>query len=129
MLRSDEARARAWDLVPDSWYCPICMRGKHQTVYVGEKGKIRFYPRTTTACGQWASVTTICNHCESTLMSLKLEISKIVGKTPSNSYGFVSPEELAKIITARPHSSHLIRHTEAERLVSVVVERLSHQSS
>lgn len=126
MLRSDEVRARAWDLVPDGWCCPICMRDKHQTVYVGEKGKIRFYPRTTTAHGKWSGVTTICNHCESTLMSLKLEISKIVGKTPSNNYGFVSPAELAKIITARPHSSHLIQQAEAEELVSTVVERLTH---
>ena len=36
--------------------------------------------------------------------------------------------ELGKIITARPHSPHLIRTKEAQELLALVVQRISEAS-
>jgi len=124
MLRSEESRARIWDLVPDDWSCPICRRSKHQSTCVGDRGKIGFYIRTNRGHGHWAGATEICNHCSSILMSLKLEISYRVGYTLKDSYSFVGPGELSRIIVARPHSPHVIRSAEAEALVDTIVQRL-----
>lgn len=124
MLRSDEAHAQAWNSVADDWHCPTCSRSKHQAVYVGEKGKIIFFLRTTGRNGDWGSVKTICNHCASTLMSLKQEIKKLTGEALQDSYGFVAPNELINVISARPHSPHLIRSDEAAALVSAIVARM-----
>lgn len=128
MLRSDEGRASAWDSVPDHWHCPICKRSKYETVYIADQGKIGFYLRSNPGRGLWAKADTICNHCDSVLMRLKLEISSLIGSTPSNSYGFVSPEELTSIIIPRPHSPHSIRPAQAQSLVSGIVSRLSTDS-
>ena len=125
MLRSDENRAAAWDSVREDWQCPICRRSKEQTVYVGEGGKISFYPKRNRGRGAWANAPTICNHCDSTLMRLKLELSDRLGSTPADSYGFVTPDELACIIVARPHSAHAIHSSEAEALLLAIVRRLS----
>lgn len=129
MLRSDEDRARVWESVPDDWHCPICKRSKQHTVYVGGKGKgkdkISFYLKTTSGRGTWGRSAAICNHCSSTLMSLKLEVSDLIGRTPADSFGFVGPEELARIVVPRAHSPHSIRSAEAAVLVSTIVRRLS----
>ncbi|MDB5971116.1 MAG: rubredoxin family protein [Hydrocarboniphaga sp.] len=125
MLRSEEARARTWNSVSENWRCPICRRSKQETTYVGEKNKISFYLQTNRGFGKWVNASTICNHCGSTLMSLKLEVSELLGCTPTDSYGFVSPEELAKVIIPSAHSPHSILPAEAEALVSLVVQRLA----
>jgi hypothetical protein len=58
-------------------------------------------------------------------MSLKREVSDLTGSTPRDSYAFISPDELASIITSRPHSPHSILSTEAEALVATIVQRLT----
>lgn len=123
MLRSDESRARSWDSVSDDWHCPICRRSKQETVYVKD-GSVIFSPNSNPS-RYWATAPTICGHCTSTLMSLKLEISDAIGHTPNNSYSIVTPEELASIVVARPHSSHSIRSATAATLVATVIHRLS----
>lgn len=61
-------------------------------------------------------------------MSLKWEGAQCAGKAPKNSYSFVEPMELGKIIAARPHSPHLIRAKEAQELLSLVVQRISEEA-
>lgn len=128
MLRTEESHGRSWEALPEDWCCPICQRSKHELVYVGEQGKVIFAMRLVTGRGAWAPLTRICNHCESTLMSLKWEGAQRAGKAPKNSYSFVEPMELGKIITARPHSPHLIRTKEAQELLALVVQRISEAS-
>lgn len=125
MLRSDETCASTWDSVSEAWHCPICQRSKQQVVYVGDGGRVKFYLSSNAGRGSWSSARCICNHCNSVLMRLKLEVAEAIGETPYDSYGFVSPDELAQIIVSRPHSSHLIRSKEAEALLALALERLS----
>lgn len=125
MLCSEETSSNSWNAVPEEWSCPICKRSKQQIVYVADKGKVSFYLRSNLGRGSWAAAARICNQCTSTLMSLKLEISDLIGSTPRDSYGFISPDELANIIIPRPHSPHSIRAAEAAALVTVVVQRLT----
>jgi rubredoxin len=125
MLRTEESHGRSWDALPEDWRCPICHRSKHELVYVGEQGKVIFAMRLITARGAWASVTHICNHCESTLMSLKWEGAQGAGKAVRDSYSIVEPAELSRIIAARPHSAHEIRGKEAQELLAEVVQRIS----
>ncbi|WP_405124643.1 hypothetical protein [Ralstonia pseudosolanacearum] len=124
MLLSDEFRANRWDSVDDGWSCPVCQRTKEQVVYVAEKGKIRFHLATNAGRGAWVNAKRICGHCMSTLMSLKLEISELTANTSLDSYGFVSPDELAAIIVPRAHSAHSIRANAASSLVDTIVKRL-----
>lgn len=125
MLRSDEVCASIWDAVSSNWRCPICRRSKYETVYVGDRGKISFYVRTNPGRGCWAKADAICNHCDTTLMCLKREICDLVDSPPRDSYGFVSPEELASVILPRPHTPHSVEPAEAQSLVSTIVSRLS----
>lgn len=125
LLQSSEHLAKKWDGVSDEWRCPVCARSKYELVYVGEQGKIRFHLVPTSGRGGWAQTKTICNHCQSTIMSLKLELSKHLGHTPRDSYGFVSPGELAGILVARPHSSHLIKTGAAAELFELALNRLA----
>lgn len=124
MLYTEEAYGRLWESLPEDWRCPICQRRKHEIVYVGKQGKITFSMKEVNGRGAWASVTRICNHCESTLMSVKREGKQRADHAPANSYSFVEPHELGKIITARPHSPHLIRAREAQELMELVVKRI-----
>ena len=125
MLRTEESHGRSWEALPEDWCCPICHRSKHELVYIGEQGKVIFAMRLVTARGAWASLTRICNHCESTLMSLKWEAAQRAGKAARDSYGFVEPAELSRIIIARPHSAHAIRGKEAQELLLDVAQRIS----
>ena len=78
----------------------------------------------TVAPRKWAiSVRYFCNHCNGTLMSLKGEINDLIDTRLEDSYSFVTPDELAKIIVGRPHSPHLIKKQEAQMLVRRIVER------
>jgi rubredoxin len=124
MLRSEEAFAQAWDTVSDDWSCPVCGRGKQQVVYVDDKGKVVFFLASSNGRGTWSVAPRICRQCHSTLMSLKLEITELTGNKPPDSYGFVSPSELASIIDSRPHSQHATRRNEAAVLVERISQRL-----
>lgn len=125
MLLSDEYRARRWEQVADDWSCPVCRRTKQEILYVGDEGKVSFHISTNHGRGAWSSASEICNHCNSTLMSLKTEISELTGNRPRDSYAFVSPNELAGIIRARPHSPHTIHAPEAAALVTTILNRLA----
>lgn len=129
MLLSDEAFALAWNSVPDDWSCPVCGRVKRQIVYIGDKGKVVFFLASSSGRGDWSMAPRICRQCHSTLMSLKLEITELTGIKPPDSYGFVSPSELANIIDCRPHSQHAIRRNEAAILVEQISQRLSDGAS
>ncbi len=124
MLQSDEDRARRWEQVADDWSCPVCRRTKQEVLYMGDEGKVSFLISTNHGRGAWAGAPQICNHCNSTLMSLKTEISELIGHRPRDSYAFVSPNELAGIIRPRPHTPHTIRTPEAAELVAIIVNRL-----
>lgn len=123
MLRSGGPRALIWDSLADTWHCPICHRSKQETVYVKE-GKVVFHPNSNSS-RSWPAAPTICGHCTSVLMSLKLEICAAIGTTLRDSYGIVTPQELAAIIVARPHSPHLIRYAEAANLVDALTQSLT----
>lgn len=125
MLRSSEDRGNAWDSTPETWHCPVCERRKHETVYVGDKGKMSFYQKSNAGRGLWADAKRICNQCDSVLMSLKREAVDLAGIPRADSYSLVSPSELANIITARPHSPHLIDAEQADALMREVVDRLT----
>lgn len=125
MLRSDPWNSKFWDSLCDSWQCPICRRTKFETIYVNEKGKLKFSPASTSDRGAWKGYSTICNHCKSTLMSLKWEVVSILGKDLQDSYSFVAPAELANIIIPIPHSTHGIDLASAEALITDLVARLS----
>lgn len=125
MLRSERTRAERWDSIVEDWHCPICRRSKHEATYVGDKGKIGFYLHTHPGRGQWKDIAAICNHCFSTLTSLKWEVEEKTGQTLPDSYTFVRPDELSEIIAARPHSVHCIRKLEAAQLVSRLVAKLN----
>ncbi|MCW0422137.1 hypothetical protein NB713_000080 [Xanthomonas sacchari] len=124
MLRSEEAFVKAWDSVPDDWYCPVCRRSKREVAYVGDKGKVVFFLASNSGRGDWSNASRICRQCHSTLMSLKLEITELTGIKPSDSYEFVGPHELAIILDPRPHSQHAIQRSEAAILVERIRQRL-----
>lgn len=124
MLRTEETCASAWDTVPEEWACPICQRSKRQQVYVGDN-RVKFYLSGNAGRGVWSAAPITCNHCKTVLMSLKWEVEDLIGVKLGDSYGFVSPEELACIIEPRPHSSHLVRSKEAATLVAQLVQRLT----
>jgi rubredoxin len=126
MLRSDAVRAQKWDSVADDWCCPICSRTKFETVYM-KSGQVVFDPNSRSRSGSWIGASTICGHCTSTIMSLKTEIAETIGFRPEDSYSIATVEELAAIIEPRPHSAHQVRHTEADALVSLVIQRLSQE--
>jgi hypothetical protein len=122
ILLSNDVRAPIWKSMADSWCCPICRRSKRETVYMKD-GKIIFNPNPRPA-RSWPAAPMICGHCTAVLMSLKSEVSEAIGSTPQDSYSIATPEELAKIIVARPHSPHSIRSAEAAALVAAVTRRL-----
>lgn len=80
---------------------------------MGDEGKVSFHISTNQGRGAWTGVPQICNHCNSTLMSLKTEIPELIDHRPRDSYAFASPNELAGIIRPRPHTPHTIRAPEA----------------
>lgn len=123
MLRSEETCATIWDSVPDEWACPVCKRSKRQLVYVAEN-RVKFYLSSNAGRGSWSEAPVVCNHCSSVLMSFKWEVEDLIGRKLGDSYGFVSPVELASIVAPRPNSPHSIRSAEAAALVTSVVERL-----
>jgi hypothetical protein len=124
MLLSDLDMAANWTSLEDEWRCPVCQRSKAETVYVGGKGKMKFYASRTSGKGQWSAAPIVCNHCKSTLMSLKLEVAALVGATETfDSYRFVTPGELKNVIVARAHSAHEIRTDTAAALISTIVAR------
>lgn len=125
MLRSKETCAKAWNALPEDWQCPVCNRTKFQAAYVANDGGIEFHTSSTGGRGGWESASYICNHCTSTMMSLKYEITALLGNKPSNSYSYLTPAELSAIIAPRPHSPHLIRSDEAETLITTILDRLS----
>lgn len=125
MLRSEEVHGRHWDSLPHDWQCPICQRRKNEQVYVGAQGKVIFALKETVGKGRWSDYKFICNHCSSTLMSLKREGVERAKKQMRSSYSFVDPEELRGIILARPHSAHMIDKEKAEDLLQQVVLRIT----
>lgn len=125
MLRSEEVYGRYWDSLPHDWQCPICQRRKHEQVYIGGQGKVIFALKETVGKERWIDCKFICNHCGSTLMSLKREGVDRAKKEMRSSYSFVAPEELRVIILARPHSAHAIDKEKAEDLLQQVVLRIS----
>lgn len=125
MLRSECTRAERWDSVAEDWRCPTCRRSKQEATYVGEKGKVGFYLHTLSARDKWRDITAICNHCFSTLTSLKWEVEEKTGRNLPDSFTFVGPDELSTIIIARPHSAHCIHQSESAQLVSLLVARLN----
>jgi rubredoxin len=124
MLRTEDAHGQMWDALPDDWRCPICCRGKYEQVYLGEKGKVLFVIKQLAAKDAWASYSHMCNHCSSTLSSLKWEAVQSVGREVKNIYMLVKPTELSQIIVARPHSAHRIKTKEAAILLNVVAQRI-----
>ncbi len=42
ILRSEETHGKWWDSLDGAWTCPVCGRGKHETAYVAEQGKVVF---------------------------------------------------------------------------------------
>lgn len=123
ILRSDASSARAWDAIAPDWHCSVCQRAKVDTVYVSDNGKVMFMTKSTgNAPPEWKSAHYICNHCFSTLMSIKLEISSYVEK-PADSYSFISIAELASILRPRSVSPHLIDSVRAANLIVEIVAR------
>jgi len=120
LLKSDEIKALNWESFPDDWCCPICKRSKFQTVYVGDKGEIRFNGRTTGKA--WRDAPSICIPCFKVLIALKTEVKEYVGGF-EDSYSFVSPSELAEIIRPMPHADHQVLSLEAKILLDRIVER------
>lgn len=124
MLKSEPQTAKVWDGLDDSWRCPICRRSKTEVACPGDKGKIRFPISFNRARGKWSSANTICGHCSSTLISLKYEVVQLLRRPLADSYAFVSPAELAKVIDACPHGPNRIRSDAAAELVDLIVSRL-----
>lgn len=124
MLKSEPQTAKVWDGLDDAWHCPICRRSKTEVASPGNKGDIKFPISFNRARGKWSSANTICGHCSSTLMSLKYEVVQSLGRQLTDSYAFVSPAELAKVIDACPHGPNRIRSEAAAELVDLLVSRL-----
>lgn len=124
MLRSSDHMAESWALLAEDWRCLVCRRSKHEQVYLSPKGEVQFRTPTTTKDPKWKRQR-ICNHCHSTVMSLKEEVAERAGRRPRDSYGYFSPEELRRIIHPRAHSPHLIKPKEAAELVELAVTRVS----
>lgn len=125
MLLSEDGSL--WPNISADWRCPICQRTKTEIVYVGDKGKVIFSVPSNRGTGKWLHASRICGHCNSSLMSLKLEVTEILGEKMRDSYSFVAPEELAAIIQARPHSPHRIHREKSEMLVNNIVLRMTGQ--
>jgi rubredoxin len=123
MLLSVEHMARWWTDTPEDWRCLVCQRTKYEQVYLGAQGAIQFRVVPTTQNPVWRR-RKICNHCHSTAMSLKEEVTEAAGRRPHDTFGYFSPEELRGIIHPRPHSAHLIKVKEAAELVAMAIERV-----
>lgn len=125
MLRSDPWNSKAWDSLPEEWQCPVCLRTKYETIYINDRGKLKISIASTNGRDAWKDCSRICNHCKSTLMSLKWEIESIILCDLTDSYSFVTPAELTRIIVPHAHSAHDINSSEAEALVASLAARLS----
>lgn len=123
MLRSTEHMAASWDDLPEDWCCPVCRRSKRDQVYLGSKGEIQFRTPSTSRNAAWQQQP-ICNDCQRVVMSMKEEVTERAGYRPMDSYGYFSPQELRAIIQPRPHSPHLIKPKEAEKLVQLAIKRV-----
>jgi rubredoxin len=123
MLRSEPSFAMWWDTQPENWRCPICSRNKYEATYLGAKGKVIFKLVPTTTKGAWANFSMTCNHCRSTLMSLKWELGQFLGTSLHDSYSFVDPIELSEIIKPRAHSAHMIDGAKAKTLLEALTLR------
>lgn len=118
LLKSVEYKADNWDLLADDWACPICNKSKSQIVYVGDQGQVRFSVATTGRT--WHETPKICGHCSKVHMALKNEVKSHLGDF-RDSYSFVSPSELAQIISPIPHADHQVRPAEAKYLLSKIL--------
>lgn len=125
ILRSKETCAKAWDAQPEDWHCPVCSRTKFQAAYIADDGGVQFHTASTGGRGAWEPAPYVCNHCRSTMTSLKYEITALLGEKPINSYSYLNPAELSAIIAPRPHSPHLVHGDKAERLIMTIMERLA----
>ena len=117
MLRSEQGVARAWDDLQDEWACPICSRGKKDTVYVGNKGKVCFMTWSNPGRGAWKSATLICQDCHSVVIAFKREVVQGIGQAVQDSYALITPAELRSVIAAHPHCPHAIQADIAKTLV------------
>lgn len=121
ILRSDPHRNLVWNSVPEDWICPVCARQKLDVVYINNKNEPAFVLKDTSGRGFWKDVTYVCNHCESILKSLKLEVDSKTA-IPSKLFELVFPCELKSIIRPHPHSPHHVDEQSAAELVSQVIE-------
>lgn len=120
LLLSDSSNARRWDTLADHWSCPVCRRSKEDIVYIDKKGNVSWHlHEVPKRAGLWGGVGPICNHCFSTLRSLKLELETHVSEEVAI-YNIVSPAEIADIISPRPHSLHVVKSVRAASLVQAI---------
>lgn len=120
LLLSDSSHARRWNGLAHDWSCPVCLRSKHDLVYIEKKGNISWHlHQLPKHAGNWGGNGFICNHCFSTLMSLKSEIATYANES-FIIYDIVTPAEVANIIIPRPHSLHAIKAGNADFLVKAI---------
>jgi rubredoxin len=121
LLLSDHFSALRWNMVEDNWRCPTCRRAKHEVVYIEKKGNVSMHlHEITSRAAAWNQVGLICNHCSSTLMSLKWELATYTDEA-LGIYDIVTPAELTPIIIPRAHSPHAIEPQRAEALVQTIL--------
>lgn len=125
ILLSNTGVAKMWAGVPDNWSCPVCKRAKVEIPYVGEQSSILFNIATASRHGLWNAAPKYCGNCQTVLLGLKAELQHLLGMRFTNSYDFVSPEELARIIDPKPNRMpHVVLQGEAKQLLEQCVCRL-----
>lgn len=123
MLLSSPGSANTWNSLPDNWYCPVCKRPKAAIPYVGDKGGVLMSVRSVNERGPWQGLN-VCGSCTTVLFGLKDEVEKLLGIDLRSSYCFVSPAELAEVISSRANQSgHRIQADRAEALMRKCVAR------
>ncbi len=122
ILSSQEHQAKSWSELPPDWHCPICRRSKQETVEVGTGGKLGINHKGGPRKGRWASVNRFCNHCFAVFSALKREVVQTLGVDSHDTHAAVCPEDLAKIIIAKPNTPHAIRGDLALQLLERVIE-------
>lgn len=121
-------RGTYWNRYEDSWECPCCKRSKLSCVQPSKKNPWVFeakqaYFFNTESLEQ--DVITICNECLKTATLLARESIQKYGRTdvisPSSLITF---DELSAIITAYPHSIHVLNNQIADSILPNIDLRL-----
>lgn len=121
--------AKNWNSVADSWRCPACDRGKHETVRKSNKGDWTFLlsDRSFYAPGERynGKRATVCGDCGLLASQLGKEACLAAGVPNESNYAqFLSVSEISLVVRPQAHGRHNVKNDVADELVVRLIDRI-----